>query len=218
MITISVPASCNPRMPSGSQAGPGCRGSQHPHVRGCTCACCFPATCRDHWIAYKALLAPGPGTQSQSLNDTVKVKGLASGSFTFHQETQIPCASSQCISPGMTVTPIRAATFTECLSACITAGECAAVSMTGVSAPDAGVSYCGLIQGDSSAGNFRRSFTKTVTSHLTTGELRHMLWCAAQPLVWHTSYLNTTLMAVWDCLQAAPLPCRVLQVVNMPTF
>jgi hypothetical protein len=130
--------------------------------------------CSGHWLAFKALLAAGPKAAGLSLNTTAK--GLASGSYTFYQETAA-CAATEasCVGVGQTSTRVTAATIQACLDICDRDGECAGASVTGVPAlwagalPAATIVTCHLVKGDGSPGTGKRSVTKTVVTRLAKG-------------------------------------------------
>lgn len=133
---------------------------------------------RNDYIAFKALLAPGPGTKSLSVDGDVKSKGLSSGSYTFYQETvQCGAPATSCTVDGMNVekvtSPTATPTFQGCLDVCDKDGECAAVSMIGVpllwTSTTSLLTACWKIKGDSTAGTFKRSLTKTNVTAMAKG-------------------------------------------------
>lgn len=122
------------------------------------------AVCSDV-IAYKALISGDIAASSLRKKPAamiVKATGLATGSYTFWQDSATAVGASQ--------TPINADTVQGCLSACDADSSCAAVVMTGLSSSSTTASKpdsCSLVRGVGSIAIFKRSVTKAVANRLT---------------------------------------------------
>jgi len=111
-------------------------------------------------LAYKALLAADTlfAKSKAAGNKGTVAKGLASGSYTFWSDSAVGI--------GKSTTDIDTTSFQGCLNACDRAEACAAVAMTGVTAANATITTCQLIEGDDTIATFKRSVTKVMTSRL----------------------------------------------------
>lgn len=128
--------------------------------------------CSSDWIAYKALIAPGPKTVDMSVKKNT-AKGLVSGSYTFHRETVADCSGT--CHPGWTIIPQASSvnTLQGCLNLCDLDKLCAGVGIIGLNA-DA-ITKCKLIKGDTTPGTFKRTVTKTDVARLGTSTLHFTL-------------------------------------------
>jgi len=122
--------------------------------------CCFLLLCSGQVLAYKALLAADTlfAKSKAPGNKGTVAKGLASGSYTFWSDSAVGI--------GKSATDVDTTSFQGCLNACDHAEACAAVAMTGVTAANAPITTCQLIEGDNTIATFKRSVTKVVTSRL----------------------------------------------------
>jgi len=119
------------------------------------------APCSGQVLAFKALLAADTlfAKSRAASNKGTLAKGLASGSYTFWSDSPVGIGTS--------TTDVNTTSFQGCLNACDHAEACAAVAMTGVTAANATITACQLIEGDDTIATFKRSVTKVVTSRLT---------------------------------------------------
>jgi hypothetical protein len=125
--------------------------------------------CSGRVLAFKALLAGAPG--AASTQSSIAAKGLASGSYTIWRD------SGEGV--GATQTPVSAATFQDCLTACDISSTCAGIAVVtnGGAFLTAAVVSCSLIKGDSSVGTFKRSVTRVVVGRLTTAVVGEVEIC-----------------------------------------